>query len=133
MDFFTVARHARSQNEPDSLIAFYEGSGTDGRGRQLSDILKWGLNKLESSHDYIQTLFPLPERSSVNDRAPTIDRQVFEAFRARKGLRDSLTEAFQKMLWFYGFELGTNEEDGKVVVGKVLLIPFSMASISQAT
>lgn len=82
--------------------------------------MRWGVNKLESSHDYIQTLFPLPERSGVNDRAPVIDRQVFEAFRAQADLRDKLRDAFQKILWFYGFELSTNEADGKVIVSEIL-------------
>lgn len=117
MDFFTSARRAQSLTQPETLISFYEESGTDSRGRHLADILRWGVNKLESSHDYIQTLFPLPERSGVNDRAPIIDRRVFEAFRAREDLRDRLRAAFKKMLWFYGFELHT--EDGKFVVSEL--------------
>jgi hypothetical protein len=112
MDFF--GRQSPSA-DPASLISFYEDESTDSRGRTLTDILRWGVNKLESSHDYIQILFPLPERSGVNDRAPTINRQVFEAFRGRKELRDRLGDAFQKMLWFYGFELHTGE-DGKAMV-----------------
>ena len=114
MDFFS--RHSQSFTEPGTLIAFYEDTGSDVRGRQLSDILRWGVNKLESSHDYIQTLFPLPERSGVNDRAPIIDRHVFEAFRARPELQDKLRDAFRKMLWFYGFEL--HAEECKLVVSR---------------
>jgi hypothetical protein len=116
MDFSTSARHAQSSTQPESLISFYEETGADNRGRHLSGILQWGVNKMESSHDYIQTLFPLPERSGVNDRAPIIDRKVFEVFREREDLRDKLREAFKKILWFYGFELGTNKEDGKLIV-----------------
>jgi len=59
-----------------SLIAFYDGTGTDGRGRTLEQILDWGAGRLEQSHDYIQTLFPLPEASGVNDSAPIIKREV---------------------------------------------------------
>jgi len=73
---------------------------------------------LEFSHDYIQTLFPLPEQSGVNDRAPIVDRLVFQAFRTRPELRDRLSDAFKKMLWFYGFELDADEE-GSVVVSEV--------------
>jgi hypothetical protein len=50
---------------PLTLISFYDGSGTDGRGRTLAQILDWDADKLESRHDYIQTLFPLPEESGV--------------------------------------------------------------------
>ena len=115
MDFFS--RHSPSFTEPGNLIAFYEETSTDSRGRRLTDILRWGVNKLESSHDYIQTLFPLPERSGVNDLAPIIDRQVFEAFRSRTDLQERLRDAFKKMLWFYGFELKADEE-GKLVVSE---------------
>jgi len=98
-----------------TLVAFYDGSGTpDGSGRTLEEILQWDAERLEWSHDYIQTLFPLPEKSGINDMAPIIDKEVFEAFRGRVELREKLREAFQKMLWFYGFELV--EEDEKLAV-----------------
>lgn len=119
MEFFSSYRQARSLSQPETLISFYQDNGTDNRGRRLTDILGWGANKLESSHDYIQTLFPLPERSGMNDHAPIIDRQVFQAFQTRAELRDRLRDAFKKMLWFYGFELRTDEE-GKLVVSETL-------------
>ena len=79
-----------------------------------SDILQWGVYELEGSHDYIQTLFPLPEESGVTD-APIIDRQVFEAFRSRPELRSKLRESFEKMLWFYGFKLDGEGDSAKVM------------------
>ena len=78
----------------------------------MSDILRWNVNQLEYSHDYIQTLFPLPERSGVNDNAPIINREVFEVFRSSQQLREQLGDAFRKILWFYGFEL-RKDADGK--------------------
>ncbi|KAH7397704.1 opioid growth factor receptor conserved region-domain-containing protein [Cadophora sp. MPI-SDFR-AT-0126] len=98
------------------LITFYEGSQPDHRGRYLSDILEWDANKLESAHDYIQIVFPLPEESGVQWNAPTINRQVFDAFRARPELRQRLKESFRKILWFYGFVL-VEREDG-IEVGR---------------
>ncbi|KAF4628294.1 hypothetical protein G7Y89_g9860 [Cudoniella acicularis] len=97
------------------LIAFYEGTGTDRRGRSLSQILRWSAVNLERHHDYIQTVFPLPERSAIDWYAPVIDSEVFEAFRSRSGLKDNLTDAFKKILWFYGFELGTDAENKPIV------------------
>jgi Opioid growth factor receptor (OGFr) conserved region len=111
MSFFSRRAAGSSAS---SLISFYEGTGRDQRGRSLSQILQWGADRLESSHDYIQTLFPLPEESGVNWNAPIIDRQVFDAFRSRMELRGQLRDSFQKILWFYGFKLG--HEDGKVNV-----------------
>ncbi|KAH7346721.1 opioid growth factor receptor conserved region-domain-containing protein [Rhexocercosporidium sp. MPI-PUGE-AT-0058] len=99
------------------LITFYEGTNPDHRGRYLTDILGWNANKLESAHDYIQIVFPLPEESGVQWSAPTIDRQVFDAFRARPELRDRLKDSFKKILWFYGFELVDGEDGVKVRKG----------------
>ena len=87
------------------LTAFFEGNGTDDQGRSLSQILAWSDRELEWSHDYVQIVFPLPERSGIQYTAAVIDERVFDAFRARKDLRDSLRTAFKRILSFYGFEL----------------------------
>jgi len=113
MTFFSRSSRSTSSS---SLVSFYDGTGRDHRGRRLSEILHWGTGKLESSHDYIQTLFPLPEESGVNWSAPIIDRQVFNAFRSRPELRERLRDSFEKLLWFYGFKL--DAENGEVKVSK---------------
>ena len=96
------------------LILFFEGSKRDYRGRSFSNILEWSDKRLEDSHDYIQTLFPLPEASGVNWNAPLIDREVFEAFRSQVELRENLRKAFTRMLSFYGFKW--SEEAGPMKV-----------------
>ncbi|KAH6673150.1 opioid growth factor receptor conserved region-domain-containing protein [Halenospora varia] len=98
------------------LLAFYAGTGTDRRGRSLSQILSWNASNLERYHDYIQTLFPLPERSAVDWHAPIIDAQVFKAFRERDDLKENLEKAFKKIMWFYGFEV--ERVENKLVVDK---------------
>jgi hypothetical protein len=105
-----------------SLVSFYDGTGRDHRGRRLSEILQWGTGRLESSHDYIQTLFPLPEESAVNWNSPIIDRQVFNSFRSRPELRKGLRDSFEKMLWFYGFKLETG--NGEIKVTPILFTYF---------
>ncbi|KAI9046642.1 hypothetical protein LZ554_009384 [Drepanopeziza brunnea f. sp. 'monogermtubi'] len=97
-----------------NLIAFYEAKGTDLLGRTLSSILQWNEERLESCHNYIQFLFPLPEMSNVNINAPVIDRRVFNEFRLRPDLRRNLKLSFEKMLWFYGFRLET--KGGRITV-----------------
>jgi hypothetical protein len=66
---------------------------------------------LESSHNYIQMLFPLPEGSPYNGEAPIIDLTVMNAFRSRRELRDRLRESFQRMLTFYGFQISAKSEE----------------------
>jgi len=95
------------------LIAFHSGQAPDHRGRYLRDILRRDDTWLEATHDYIQWLFPLPERSGVLPSAPLIDAEVVAAFAADERLRASLAACFARMLAFYGLE----ERAGRVEKG----------------
>ncbi len=107
------------------LVSFFEDAQGDYRGRKFSDILTWSDNELEASHDYIQTLFPLPEASQVVWSATTIDRRVFDAFHAKPELQGKLRAAFMRMLSFYGFEW-LEDGDGKRVCHLLTLIYFTV-------
>lgn len=98
---------------PAPIIQFYDPDlqGKDFKGRTLSQILSWDDAKLETCHDYIQTLFPLPEPSPFNSSAPAIDREVFDAFRSRPELRAQLRKSLERMLHFYGFRITLNGAD----------------------
>ena len=48
------------------LVAFYRDGARDDEGRTLAEILAWDDDRLEEIHDFIQWLFPLPERSGAN-------------------------------------------------------------------
>ena len=98
------------------LAAFYRGDMKDDRGRALEEIQAWDFDRLESTHDYIQWLFPLPEPSGANPRAPVLDASDIAAFRAEPALRARLLASFRAMLAFYGFSL--EERDGKPVLAR---------------
>ena len=85
------------------LIAFYEERGPDDRGRFLDDILCFSDEQLEYVHDFIQWLFPLPERSGANPSAPILDDAAIAEFRRRQDLRAALRRSLDRMLAFYGF------------------------------
>ncbi len=85
------------------IVAFYEGSSLDDRGRLHEDILRFDDERLEYVHDFIQWLFPLPERSAAQPAAPILDDAAIEAFRARPELRAALRRSLDRMLSFYGF------------------------------
>jgi hypothetical protein len=86
------------------IVAFYEGSATDDRGRSLDHILRFDDDRLEDVHDFIQWLFPLPERSGANPSAPILDQHAIDAFHARPELRVAQRRSLNRMLSFYGFE-----------------------------
>lgn len=92
--------------DPDnSLLTFYSGLGPDDRGRFLHEIQNWPDEDLEITHDYIQWLFPLRERSAFNLRAPILDAKTIAAFRANPKLRTNFKASFIRILTFYGFTL----------------------------
>lgn len=90
-------------NDGQRIVAFYEGTGSDDRGRLLADVLRFDDERLEDVHDFIQWLFPLLERSGANPSAPVLDEAAVEEFRARPELRAALRGSLDRMLAFYGF------------------------------
>jgi hypothetical protein len=86
------------------ILAFYEGRASDDRGRFRDEILRFDDRQLEEIHDFIQWLFPLPERSGANPSAPRLDDAAIAAFRARPELREALRRSLDRMLTFYGLE-----------------------------
>jgi Opioid growth factor receptor (OGFr) conserved region len=85
-------------------MAFYRGFGHDHRGRSLTQLQGQSLADLESVHDYIQWLFPLPEPSSASRDAPLLIREDILTFRTSRELRGRLQRSLLAMLAFYGLE-----------------------------
>jgi hypothetical protein len=94
------------------IVRFYDSNvqARDSHGRTQEEILAWPDSKLESCHNYVQMLFPVPEGSAFNWEAPIIDRETMDAFRSRKDLRDRLRLSFERMLDFYGFAVEMKPE-----------------------
>ncbi|KAI4108940.1 MAG: hypothetical protein LQ339_002059 [Xanthoria mediterranea] len=103
-------------------VRFYSPTSPapDSSGRTLPSILTWPDSTLEYSHDYIQNLFPLPERSPINPSAPIIAEQTFRTFRSTPHLQTQLRRSLKRMLAFYGFRLlvDDGEDDNKKVEEK---------------
>jgi len=86
------------------IVDFYSGKATDTSGRSLREIHAWDYDKLETVHDYIQWLFPLPEPSQYNLCAPVLNAEQIAKFHTDTELCAQLLASFDKMLGFYGFE-----------------------------
>jgi Opioid growth factor receptor (OGFr) conserved region len=92
------------------IIGFYSGTEPDHRGRYLHEIQQWPDEPLESVHDYIQRLFPLPERSEFNVLAPVLNPETVREFRTSPDLRENLLSSFLRMMNFYGLEAHASEQ-----------------------
>ena len=84
----------------DRLQRFFLGTGTDDRGRLLADVLRQDDAWLEHTHDFIQWLFPLVERSGAAPGAPTLDAATIQAFARDPALRRGLRAGLDRMLAF---------------------------------
>ncbi|CAE7030303.1 hypothetical protein CFE70_004113 [Pyrenophora teres f. teres 0-1] len=114
MSFFKLPKKPMDEAASKSqlIVRFYDPNigARDSLGRTQTEILQWSDAKLESSHNYIQMLFPLPEGSPYNNEAPVIDLNVMQAFRSRVELRQQLRLSFERMLTFYGFRVSEMSE-----------------------
>jgi hypothetical protein len=108
----TSTKPATTASKTPLIVRFYDADvqAKDAHGRTQEMILAWPNSKLESSHNYIQMLFPVPEGSAFNWEAPIIDREVMDTFRARSDLRNRLRRSFERMLDFYGFKIALEPE-----------------------
>lgn len=89
---------------PGMLIPFYLGQAPDVRGRVIDDIHRWDHGRLESTHDYIQWLFPLTDASAFNPDAPSPGPAEIERFRHEPALRARMVRSFRVMMGFYGLK-----------------------------
>lgn len=96
------------------LLSFYRGQGTDTAGRSLAQIWSWSDDDYESVHDFIQWLFPLPERSQFNSDAPLLTDEDIVAFKSDPGLAANLTKSFARILGFLGL---CQAENGRIIEG----------------
>ncbi|EME84152.1 uncharacterized protein MYCFIDRAFT_195285 [Pseudocercospora fijiensis CIRAD86] len=98
-----------------SIVRFYgPEKAKDSEGRTLDNILQFNDRALEYHHDYIQVLFPLPERSPINPHAPIITKAVRDAFAQDEDLREQLFTAFKRMADFYAFDLTGTKDVPKI-------------------
>ncbi len=96
----------------DQIINYYLGSGTDDKGRTLTDVLNFTDSELESVHDYIQWLFPTFEMSAYHPEAPIFTADSAMAFVETGLIMDNARFAFDRIMQFYGMAYldSTNKE-----------------------
>ncbi len=88
--------------EPHGPIhAFLRGTGRDGRGRRLADVLAFDDAQIEAVHDFIQWLFPLAEASRAVPGAPVLNTAEAAAIRGDPQAQAGLRAGLERMRHFY--------------------------------
>jgi hypothetical protein len=90
---------------PLNLVPFYRGLEANNQNVTLNQILIKNDALLESDHNYIQWLFPLPTPSGSNPTAPVLDKATIQKFRCDSVLKSQVVRSFRRMLSFYGLRM----------------------------
>lgn len=88
-----------------AITEFFAKTGTDDKDRSLDEILSKDYAWMESSHDFIQWLFPLNEPSNYNPNAPLLTKEDIDVIRENKGNRPlwyNVFDGVEKYLNFMG-------------------------------
>ena len=83
-----------------SLVDFLSGTGPDHQGRYLRDIWDFDDKAIEQTHDFIQWMFPLTEKSMSVLGVPTLSTADIEAIRTSEVARANLEQSAH---WYCGF------------------------------
>ena len=87
------------------FLVFYRGKGPDSEGRLIEEIWHWDYDLLETTHDYIQWLFPLAEQSGFNPHAPILDNQTIAIIRNSAEIQGQIEVSLRVMLAFFGLQM----------------------------
>lgn len=93
----------RQADTTKSIINFYLNIEPSVTGYMFEDIIyNWDDDTLEKTHDYIQYLFPLQEKSKYNKKDILLTEDDIKIFKTNKKIRENVREALHRMLFFYG-------------------------------
>ena len=82
------------------IVGFLEGKTPDHRGRILAMLLQQTDHQAETTHDYIQWLFPLDEPSRSVNGAPVLTELDIDEIRQSSLAQANLDKSAR---WFVGF------------------------------
>jgi hypothetical protein len=99
--FLSALRAVRKDFALSRVVDFLVGTGRDGAGRTVGDVLSLDASDLEGRHDFIQWLFPLATPSASVAGAPVLAPADVQAIRASTDAQASLRAGRAMMLRFY--------------------------------
>ena len=82
------------------IVSFLEGKTPDYRGRTFAMLLQQSDHQAETTHDYIQWLFPLDEPSRSVNGAPVLTELDMDEIRGSSLAQANLARSAR---WFLGF------------------------------
>jgi hypothetical protein len=96
-----------------AITDFFTKDGTDHKCRTLLDMIDMTDGQIEASHDLIQWMFPLHEKSYHSLTAPVMTAEDVEALSHSTAARSHLLDAFFRFEDFLGVDSLSGEFDPK--------------------
>lgn len=90
----------QSDEDVTALISFLHGLGKDTHNRTLTDVWAFDDTQIEQTHDFIQWLFPLAERSLSAPKSPSLNEAAKTALRASAVAKNNILTSRE---WYEGF------------------------------
>lgn len=99
------------------LLAYYRKRGLDAQERSIDEVRAYGRREFDMTHDFIQWLFPLTERSAAVPDSPVLTNTDIAAFLGDVTLRRELVNSLNCLLAFLGLELSERSGYPAVIPG----------------
>ena len=94
-----------TRRDKNLIVKLFTG-GNDLFDRSLQDVASMSDDELAVADDVWPLIFPLPEKSPLDDQEHQIDRTSFEAFRINyKGMQDQLKKILVRILKLWGMDI----------------------------
>jgi len=84
-----------------AIVDFLKGAGHDEAGRNVFQVVAMSDPQIETTHDFIQWLFPLDQPSGANRRAPVLTADDVYAIHASGLAQIALAAGTDRMAAFY--------------------------------
>jgi hypothetical protein len=88
-----------------AFLAFYRNEEKGKNGFSIDGILRFKESEVEKHHNFIQWIFPTYSQSRFCSYAPTLNREIVQAFKTDGNLRFKQKQALALMLDHYGLQL----------------------------
>ena len=92
------------------IVDFYEGLGTDKKGRTLADMQKYTDHQMEAGHDFIQWMFPLHEKSYHAVDSPVLTNEDIAELQKSDIARKNMLISLNRFLDFLGITQPRDEK-----------------------
>lgn len=93
---------------------FYNNILPDNQGYYLNEIRNFTHFEFERNHNFIQWLFPNPDKSLYNINAPILSEEEAKILSLEPGIKDEIIKSFYYVCKMYGLKIV--EEDNKTII-----------------